>query len=230
MEMNKWQLFSYEEFKKKVDLTLADSSLFELSSDFPDAVYAYHDGPLLVESNLELEEVYEELNLAVEEKFGSGHGHRHTYGVWIAGDLRVGNAIITRDCEDLTRSFVVEGDVSAQGMVIGGISVQVLGALKVEVVLTWENAEASLISKGPFPGRLYRDQYQFLIRTRQGKLLKVERKNCMVLQELLVPDVIAPDEEFNLEEDDYFDLTYLYDEEAVFTALVKKKQLFVTSP
>ena len=43
MNINDWEVLSYSELEKKVNLTNLDSSGFGNRDDFPEAIYAYYD-------------------------------------------------------------------------------------------------------------------------------------------------------------------------------------------
>lgn len=227
--MSDWEFFQYEEFKEKVNLSPLDSSVFGYRDQFPDAIYAYHKGDITVEGNLEIDIIFDELNRIASEKLGYPV-HSHAYGVWVAGNLRVTNAVFTSDATDMSRSLVVQGDLDAKSVIVGGICIQVLGNLNTDVMFQLGNAENVLIYREPFSGRMYRSHWKYLIRDHKGGLIEINRNNCKILTELLVPDILAPKDEFNLDEDDYYDLTYLIIEDDLVPALKKGKPIFLLSP
>jgi len=217
MNINEWDILSYSELENKVDLTSLDSSVFAYRDQFPEAIYAYYDGNLSIDGNLTVEDLFDKLNQ---------NSKIHLYGIWINGSLTVENSLINDDPEDMSHSLVIKEDLNSKNIIVGGIRIQVLKNLNTDVVFYKENSEGALISS-EFKGNLYIDPWEQVIKDRKGNLINITQENCKIISEMLVKEVLAPIEEFDLDSDDYFELSYLIIEDYLLPFLTEGKSIFI---
>lgn len=220
ININDWKFLSYDKLKNFIDLSLLDSSVFGYKDQFPDAVYAYHDGNLTFENNLIIEELFDRLTNEIPEV-----GDAHLYGICINGDLLIENSLLSNDSEDMSCSLVVKGNLNSKSVIIGGIRIQVLNNLSADIVYYKENSEGALIHSTNFSGKLYVDHWKQMIREKTGTLIEIKQGNCKILTQIIINDILAPLDEFDT--DDYYEFSYLLIEDYLLPYLIEGKTIFV---
>jgi len=227
IDKNKWEFHSYQEFSKKVDIEKIDTSLFECNSEWPNAMYAIHKGDFHVDGSFDINKFFQTLNNDLSQSISD---FDFVYIVWIQGNMVVKNSMYTEDEEDMTTSFVVEGDLSSKSVVVGGTRLQVLGNLKTDTVFYLTGAEACIIYKEPFNGKLF---YNFtmalgtktLLRDNADSLVEINETNHNLLIDSLDMDILEKIDEED-DESEFNEDEFVVDEEAAVSFLIAGKSLF----